>query len=134
MFKKISMVTIGLALVLSVSACGRGTPAPTTTNAPPASAAPGSAAPGSAAPPTSTAGAGTTTADAATVFKQNCVSCHGVDLGGGVGPNLQNVGSRLSADQIATTIADGRNAMPSFKAKLKSTEINALSVWLAAKK
>jgi cytochrome c551 len=130
MLKKIGMVTIGLVLALSVSACGRGTPAPTTTNNPP----PASAAPGSAAPPTSTAGAGKTTADAATIYKQNCVSCHGVDLSGGVGPSLQNVGSRLAADQIATTIADGRNAMPAFKARLKSDEINALSVWLAAKK
>jgi cytochrome c551 len=128
MFKKISFVMVVMALALSVSACGSKNPAPSTTNSPTGTTM--------TTQPTSSAGAGagTTTVDAATVYKQNCVSCHGVDLGGAVGPNLQNVGSRLSADQIANTIADGRNAMPSFKSKLKSDEINALSVWLSAKK
>jgi mono/diheme cytochrome c family protein len=129
MFKKIGLVSIGLALALSVSACGKSTPAPSVTNAPT-----GNTGNTTTTQPTSTAGAGTTTVDASAVYKQNCVSCHGVDLGGAVGPNLQNVGSRLSVDQIATVIANGRNAMPAFKDRLKTEEIDALSVWLAAKK
>jgi mono/diheme cytochrome c family protein len=129
MFKKIGIVSIGLALAVSVSACGRSNnpaPSPSTTNAPPGNT--------TTTQPTAAPGAGTTTVDAATVYKQNCVSCHGVDLSGAVGPNLQNVGARLSVDQIASTITNGRNAMPAFKGKLKTEEIDALSVWLAAKK
>jgi mono/diheme cytochrome c family protein len=129
MFKKISLVTIGIAIAFSVSACGKSTPAPSTTNAPS-----GNTGNTTTTQPTSTAGTGTTTVDASAVYKQNCVSCHGVDLGGAVGPNLQKVGSRLSIDQIGSVIANGRNAMPAFKDRLKVEEIDALAVWLAAKK
>lgn len=42
----------------------------------------------------------------------SCFSCHGADLEGSSGPNLQEVGARLSEDQIRTTIVEGTSVMP----------------------
>lgn len=71
-----------------------------------------------------------------TLVKQNCTACHGNNLDGmGVqSKNLQNVGARLSRDQILTTISAGRGGMPAFKGRLKDDEIAAISDWLATKK
>jgi cytochrome c551 len=156
MHKKMLALTIGISLAFSISACGNKatspSPAPTgsasggttmPTSSPPSgttqptgtpSGNAGTASPGAGSASPGTPGAGTTTIDAQAVFKQNCVSCHGVNLEGGVGKNLQKVGSRLTADLITTTITNGHGGMPPFQGKLKPEEITALSVWLAAKK
>jgi mono/diheme cytochrome c family protein len=76
----------------------------------------------------------TDSAVAEALFKQSCTSCHGVDLGGDFGPNLQKVGSQLSKAQIITQITNGGDAMPAFEKKLKADDIEALATWLAAKK
>jgi cytochrome c551 len=125
MIKKMCLITMCLFYAILVSACGKSTPAPAVspTNAPATSAI----------EPTSSAAVDTSVV-AQTVFKQNCVSCHGVDLAGGVGPNLQKVGQRLNQQQITTTITNGRGIMPVFKNKLKPEEIDALSIWLASHK
>jgi mono/diheme cytochrome c family protein len=68
------------------------------------------------------------------LFKQSCTSCHGVDLGGDFGPNLQKVGAHLTKAQIINQITNGGSSMPSFKDGLKADEIQALATWLAAKK
>ncbi|GAB6992621.1 c-type cytochrome [Paenibacillus pini] len=70
----------------------------------------------------------------ATVKAQGCLSCHGDQLQGSVGPNLQKIGSQLSAEEIYTIITKGKGGMPSFKDKLKSEEIANVAQWLAAKK
>jgi cytochrome c551 len=87
-------------------------------------------------PPTSNTGnnnggATVDTAKAESLYGKNCVSCHAVDLAGGVGPNLQHVGSELSLDQIKTQISNGGNGMPAYKGQLKDDEIAALAAWLA---
>ncbi|MGO4547635.1 cytochrome c [Paenibacillus sp. 2TAB23] len=74
------------------------------------------------------------TAEAESLYGKNCVSCHAVDLGGGVGPNLQHVGAEMSADQITTQISNGGNGMPAYKGQLKDEEIAALASWLAGHK
>ncbi|MBP1992332.1 c-type cytochrome [Paenibacillus eucommiae] len=106
-----------ILLVFSLAACGK-----SSTNTP-------TATPGGTA-----AGGGASTVDAQALYKQNCMSCHGNSLEGGVGPKLQNVGAKLSKDQIATILANGKGAMPNFKGKLSDDEIGALSDWLSAKK
>jgi cytochrome c551 len=112
------IVFCGLALVLTVVACSKNAPAPS-----------------SSAGPTSSAGnQGGTAVNAQAVYKQNCVTCHGVNLEGGAGPNLQKAGARLKADQISAKITNGGGGMPPFKGTLKDNEINALAEWLAAKK
>ncbi|GIP55602.1 MULTISPECIES: c-type cytochrome [Paenibacillus] len=68
--------------------------------------------------------------------KANCISCHGTDLQGGAGPNLQKIGSELSAEQLYGIITKGKGGgmMPSFKDKLKDEEIANVAMWLAEKK
>lgn len=75
-------------------------------------------------------------ADTAAVYKANCVSCHGTDLQGRMGPgtNLQKVGARMNEGQIAAQIANGGSGMPAQKGKLSQDEIAALAAWLAQKK
>src|SRR5699024_12021610 len=46
--------------------------------------------------------------DPEAIFSQNCASCHGDDLSGGMGPDLTKVGSELSADEIKDIIENGK--------------------------
>lgn len=89
-----------------------------------------------ASPAGTAQGGTTTTANAAEIAKQNCVMCHGANLdgNGAQNKNLTKIGAKLSKEEIATTITNGRNGMPAFKGKLKDNEIAALADWLAAKK
>ncbi|WP_282943562.1 c-type cytochrome [Paenibacillus sp. RC67] len=68
------------------------------------------------------------------VFKGNCMACHGDQLQGKIGPNLQKVGSHLTKEQILKQIRDGGSDMPSFASSLSKEEIDALAEWLAGKK
>ncbi|OCT14494.1 cytochrome c-551 [Paenibacillus pectinilyticus] len=118
------IVVLTLLLASSLTACSKSNTTP-------------SASPTTSTAPTSSANTGTTTpasADAQTIFKANCVACHGANLEGLVGPSLQKVGGKLSKDQLVATITNGKGAMPSFKGKLSDTDINALATWLADKK
>ncbi|MDN3645655.1 PQQ-binding-like beta-propeller repeat protein [Pontixanthobacter aestiaquae] len=47
-----------------------------------------------------------------TVYEQNCASCHGSELGGGVGPNIQDAGYRMSDEALTSIILKGQQAMP----------------------
>lgn len=77
-------------------------------------------------------GGGDTAASAEQIFKQNCASCHGQDLSGGVGPNLQKVGSKYSKEQIKEIIVNGRGAMPA--GIIKGEDADKVAEWLASKK
>ncbi|WP_248929731.1 c-type cytochrome [Paenibacillus hamazuiensis] len=70
------------------------------------------------------------------LFKQNCMSCHGTNLEGKVGPktNLQHVAGKMSKEQIAKQISNGGGGMPSFGTKLKPEDVAALADWLSTKK
>lgn len=68
------------------------------------------------------------------LYKMSCTSCHGVNLEGDFGPNLQNIGGSLTKNQIVKQITDGGDAMPAFKESMSEDEIQTLSAWLAAKK
>lgn len=70
------------------------------------------------------------------VYKANCVSCHGSELQGRVGPNtnLQKVGARMSNSDIIRQIEQGEGSMPDFKDRLSAEEIAGLAKWLAGKK
>lgn len=117
------IVVLTLLLAGTLSACGKSetTPSPT----------PGT----TTTTPTTTTSTGTTTkVDAQVVFKANCVSCHGANLEGMVGPNLQKVGGKHSKEQLATIVSNGKGAMPGFKGKLSEDEVSSLSTWLADKK
>lgn len=71
-------------------------------------------------------------ADPEKLFNQKCSSCHGGNLEGGVGPKLSDVGSRLSQDEIESTIANGKGQMP--PKLLEGDDASAVAEWLANKK
>lgn len=73
-------------------------------------------------------------ASAETIVKATCLSCHGDQLQGGVGPSLQKIGSQKDAGEIYSIVTKGRGQMPSFKDKLAPEEIANVALWLAEKK
>lgn len=106
------------ALLIAVTACGSNAKPPETETP-----APGG-----------DTGAPSATVDADAIVKQNCISCHGGNLEGGVGPGLQAVGGKYDRNQIHDIIANGQGAMPPFQNQLSADEISAVADWLAAKK
>lgn len=71
-------------------------------------------------------------AQAEDAYKSSCASCHGQDLSGGAGPDLTNVGSKLSADEIETIIVEGQGSMPG--GLLAGDDATAVAEWLAEHK
>ncbi|CAI6075990.1 c-type cytochrome [Cohnella sp. JJ-181] len=114
--------TAALLAILTV-ACG-GNDNNNASSTPPSSEAPAS--PGGT---TTTSGEG-----AETIYKAQCITCHAADLSGGVGPNLTNVGARLSTDEISSRIHNGGGGMPAFKGTLSDDQINTLVNWLSTMK
>jgi mono/diheme cytochrome c family protein len=57
-----------------------------------------------------------------------------VNLEGGAGPALNNVGARLRQEDILAVISQGRGMMPGFEGRLNEQEITALAEWLSLKK
>jgi cytochrome c551 len=120
---------IGIALLLAVSfgllaACGGGTANKPSSNP-------------SSSSPSPTAESNEAYVKAEELFKKtNCISCHGVNLEGRVGPatNLQKIGGSKTKEQIANQISNGGGGMPVYKTKLSEDEINLLADWLSSKK
>jgi cytochrome c551 len=120
---------LGIALLLTVSfgllaACGGGSANKQSTSP-------------SLSSPSSTAESNEAYVKAEELFKKtNCISCHGVNLEGRVGPatNLQKIGGSKTKEQIANQISNGGGGMPVYKTKLSEDEINLLADWLSSKK
>lgn len=66
------------------------------------------------------------------IFQQNCSSCHGNNLQGGVGPNLQTIGSKWSKAQILNQIKNGGGPMPG--GIISGKEADDVATWLSKKK
>ncbi|WP_174614276.1 cytochrome c551 [Virgibacillus ihumii] len=75
----------------------------------------------------------TDTASADQIFQNNCASCHGSDLSGGMGPDLTKIGSEYSADEIADIIQNGKGQMPAQK-QVSKEDRQTVAQWLAKKK
>lgn len=75
-------------------------------------------------------------AEAEAIVNTSCISCHGDQLQGQSGPNLQTIGSTLSSEQLYSIISKGKGGgmMPAFKDKLKDEEIANVALWLSEKK
>jgi cytochrome c551 len=75
-------------------------------------------------------------AKAVQLYEQSCESCHGANLEGAVGPNLQHIGSSMSEADIERKIDEGGGPMPAFKSLriLSDAQIKQLAEWLATKK
>lgn len=64
-------------------------------------------------------------ATGAEVYKQVCARCHGIDLGGAVGPAIGTGSNSAEQDDefLRLTITDGRGRMPSFRNTLTADQI-----------
>jgi len=68
------------------------------------------------------------------IYKSSCLSCHGDQLEGRLGPKLSQVGATLTKEQIYKQIAKGGGGMPKFEGKLSEDELVTITNWLAEKK
>jgi cytochrome c6 len=72
--------------------------------------------------------------DAAGIYKAKCSACHGADAKGdtpvGKKMGIQDLASpevqKMSDDELAGVISDGKNKMPSYKKSLKPDQIKDL--------
>lgn len=81
--------------------------------------------------PAESGGEETAAVDAEQVVQQNCISCHGENLeGAGNFPALNNVGSRLSQEEILSVIENGQGAMPPNI--IEGDEATAVAEYLAS--
>jgi cytochrome c550 len=66
--------------------------------------------------------------------KTNCISCHGADLSGGVGPSLQQVGGKYSKEELKEIVMNGieGTSMPGLVENEAQAE--AIAEWLSKKK
>jgi quinoprotein glucose dehydrogenase len=64
-------------------------------------------------------------------FESNCAGCHGaVRTGAARGPNLADVGKRMSKDEIVRIIREGTGNMPAWAGVLDNATINDLANYL----
>lgn len=121
------LAALALALVMALTACGGGgedEPADDSAMEEPADEGTDEG---------SNADGGTVDAEAAEqAFQQNCASCHGGDLGGGVGPALTEVGSKYSAEEIVNIIKNGKGQMPAQNVDDETAQL--IASWLATMK
>jgi cytochrome c551 len=66
------------------------------------------------------------------MFRQTCAGCHGQNLEGYVGPNLQKIGNKLNEKQILEVITKGRGQMPG--GLVTGEKAKSLAAWLASHK
>jgi len=70
------------------------------------------------------------TMDADEIYKNSCASCHGGDLTGESAPDLTEVGSRISEDEIEEIIINGTDGgMPA--GLVEDEQAEALAEWLS---
>ncbi|MGH9414628.1 MAG: cytochrome b N-terminal domain-containing protein [Terriglobales bacterium] len=77
---------------------------------------------------------GPVAAGAKLFYAKGCEFCHTIDGYGGVrGPNLSNVGDRLTAEQITTRIYSGATNMPSYNGNMKPKELSDILAFLTSR-
>lgn len=62
----------------------------------------------------------------ADVYRARCASCHGADGGGGLGPTLAEIESRLDDEGQRSVVEDGRATMPGFANVLSESDLEAV--------
>ena len=64
-------------------------------------------------------------------FETRCSTCHGLDGGGAMGPNIQAIPMRLGAPAVADVIKNGMSGgMPSFAGQLDASQIQQVIAYL----
>ena len=66
------------------------------------------------------------------LFEQRCSTCHGLDAGGAMGPNIQGIPLRLGADPVKAIIKNGMGGggMPAFAGQLDDAQIQQIVDYL----
>lgn len=80
------------------------------------------------APKTSQQGGGAAGKD---LYVNNCAQCHGVTGEGDLGPMLAT-GEWSDPNKVAQIVKNGKGKMPSYQGKLKDSEIQAISQFVAS--
>jgi len=64
-------------------------------------------------------------------FETRCSTCHGLDGGGAMGPNIQGIPFRLGADVVANIIKNGLSGgMPAFAGQMSEVQIQQVVAYL----
>jgi len=64
-------------------------------------------------------------------FEARCSTCHGLDGGGAMGPNIQGIPFRLGADVVANIIKNGLSGgMPAFAGQMNDAQIQQVVEYL----
>ena len=70
---------------------------------------------------------------AVVVQNKDCRNCHALDgQGGQRGPDLTDVGARLTRDELVRQVVQGGGNMPAYGKQLKPAEVEALVSFLAS--
>jgi len=65
------------------------------------------------------------------MFEATCSTCHGLDGGGAMGPNIQGIPFRLGVDAVANVIKNGMaGGMPAFSSQLDAEQIQQVVGYL----
>lgn len=77
---------------------------------------------------TATTPAPSQAASGASLFSDNCESCHGTNgAGGHIGPNLQKSAIAENLAKVEKQVRNGGSVMPPFKGVLSGAEIDAVA-------
>jgi mono/diheme cytochrome c family protein len=69
----------------------------------------------------------------ATLYAQNCASCHGDHGAGPIGPSLQKLSARKNADQIAASIRNPDPPMPKlYPGTLSDADVADLTAFVTS--
>ncbi len=60
------------------------------------------------------------------IYRQRCQSCHGSNGGGGIGPSVREIETRLDDQAQVDVVVNGRKNMPRFDSVLTAEEIAAV--------
>lgn len=75
-------------------------------------------------------------AEAANVYKQSCLQCHGGNLEGRMGKdtNLQTIGDNMTKEEIIDKIHNGGKRMPQVGRSMEEGDIDKVAEWLSTLK
>lgn len=62
------------------------------------------------------------------VYKNNCSTCHGNQLEGGFGPNIENINEKFSKEELMDIFKNGKGMMP--KMLISEDEKEKLTDWI----